>query len=371
MKVALVHDYLTTIGGAERVVEQLVGVFDDAPVYTSVVERSTLPAALRSRDIRTTFLQSLGRGGAPLITLAPLMPAAFGRLDLDRFDVVLSSSSGFAHHVRVRSGAVHLCYCHTPPRFLWEPAEYFHDHDTKRSLLAPALAPLRRSDLAAARRVHGYVAISRHIAARIGRVYGIEAPVVYPPVDTAAFCPSDERSGRFLVVSRLRNYKRLDLAIEAANLLGQPLDVIGAGPELARLRTLAGPTVRVLGWRTDEEVRRAMARCTALIVPGEQDFGLTIVEAQASGRPPIAFGAGGALEIVRDGETGFLFGQQTVEALAAAMVRAIAEPIEPAALVASARRFDTSVFATSMLELIDEARARARTGARDLAPAIG
>jgi glycosyltransferase involved in cell wall biosynthesis len=352
LRVALVHDYFTQLGGAELVVEHLARLFPDAPIYTSVVDPARLPVGLRDREIRTTFAQRLA-GQLPLPAIAPLLPAAFARLDLRAFDLVVSSSSGFAHHLRVRPDALHVCYCHTPPRFLWDAAAYHRDQPWRGRALAPGRLALRLVDRAAAGRVGAYVAVSSHIAERIAAVYGRRAPVVHPPVDTSTYRPSTRRSGRFLVVSRLRAYKRLDLAVQAANLAGLPLDVIGHGPGLAELRRLAGPTVRILGHRPDEEVREALASCTGVVVPGVQDFGLTLVEAQASGRPPIAYAAGGALDVVADGVTGFLFDRQEPAALAAAMRRALREPLDPAALVASARRFDAPAFGSSMLRAVE------------------
>lgn len=351
MQVALVHDYFTQAGGAERVAEHLARLFPDAPIFSSVVDPAFLPPSLRERDVRTTFAQRLARR-VPLAGLAPLLPAAFGQLDLREFDAVVSSSSGFAHHVRVRPDAVHLCYCHTPPRFLWDSDEYHRGQPIRRRALAPGRLALRLIDRSAAARVDGYLAVSAHIAARIRSVYGRDAAVVHPPVDVTAYRPSPARSGRFLVVSRVRAYKRLDLAIAAANLARLPLDVIGDGPGIDDLRRQAGPTVRVLGRRPDAEVRDAIASCAGVIVPAAQDFGLTLVEALASGRPPVAFAAGGAIEVVRDGVTGFLFRDQTPEAVARAMRRALDTPLEPAILVAHAARFDGSGFGRAVLDAL-------------------
>ena len=196
------------------------------------------------------------------------------------------------------------------------------------------------------------MANSAYTAERIRDAYDRDATVVYPPVDTAAFAPDPERSGRFLVVARLRRHKRIDLAVEAATRHGWPLDVIGEGPDEAALRRAAGPSVRFLGRLPDEAVARAMARCIALIVPGTEDFGMTMAEVQAAGRPPVAFARGGALEIVRDGETGFTFDEPTAESLAAAMRRSMADELDPDALVASARRFDRARFDAGMLAVL-------------------
>ena len=339
-RVAIVHDYFTQRGGAERVVDELVRLFPGAPVYASVFDPEVLPDRVRAAGVRASRLQPLRAAGLPLPLLAPVLPTAFGSLRFDGAAAVISSTSAFAHHVRPSAGAVHIAYCHSPPHFLYQADDYFRDRSWQRSLMAPALAMLRRADQAAGQRVDVYVANSRYSAERIQRCYGRSATVIHPPIDSAAFTPVTERSGRFLVVARLRRHKRLELALQAANRAGLPLDVIGDGPDARYLRTHAGAAVRFLGRLPDDDVRAAMARCDGLIVPGIEDFGLTIAEVQAAGRPPIAFAAGGALEIVRDGVTGFLFADAGVEALIEAMRRARETSLEPAALVESARRFD-------------------------------
>jgi glycosyltransferase involved in cell wall biosynthesis len=354
-RVALVHDHFTQRGGAERVAEHLAGLYPDAPLYTSVVDPAVVPTSVAPERIRTSRLQRLRDAGVPLTALAPFLHAAFGSLDVGTPAVVISSSSSFAHHVRPPEGTVHICYCESPPRFLWESADYFGERVAVTRVAAPALPVLRRWDRDAAGRVDRYVANSRFTAARIWRTYRRRAPIVHPPIATSAFAPSDERSGRFLVVARLRRYKALDRAVAAANAHGLPLDVIGEGPDRARLEGLAGPSVRFLGRLDDVDVARAMARCIALVVPGVEDFGLTMAEVQAAGRPPIALASGGALDIVRDGETGFLVPSPTVGAVGDAMRRAQQEELDRRALVASARRFDRSVFDAAIDSIVERA----------------
>jgi glycosyltransferase involved in cell wall biosynthesis len=278
------------------------------------------------------------------------------------YALLISSSSAFGHHARKRTGALHVCFCHTPPRFLWQPDVYFRGRPALRLALAPLLTVLTRLDLRAAAEVDAYFAVSSHVASRIRHTYGRESQVVYPPVDVASFPPVRERSGRFLVVSRLVPTKRVDLAVEAANQANLPLDVIGTGPEMASLRRRAGPTVRLLGWQPDAAVRDAIARCEALVVAGEEDFGLVMVEAQASGRPPVAFASGGALEIVEDGLTGFLFHAQTPDAMADAMRRARGSSVDIASLVESARRFDLPLFFERFDVAIEAAQIRRAAG---------
>jgi glycosyltransferase involved in cell wall biosynthesis len=351
-RIAIVHDYFTQQGGAERLVGELARLFPSATVHTSVLDREQLPDSLRSAAIRTTPLQRLRRRGVPLTLLAPVLPTAFGRMRLDGAGVVISSTTAFAHHVRPPADAVHIAYCHSPPHFLWGTDDYFRGRSARGRLLSPALAILRRSDRAAAKRVDVFLANSQYTADRVRQTYARDAVVVYPPIDTAALAPGPERSGRFLVVSRLRRHKRIDLAVAAATAHGWPLDIVGEGRDEPSLRPGAGPTIRFLGRLTDEEVRRAMARCIALIVPGTEDFGMTMAEVQAAGRPPVAFARGGALEIVRDGETGFLFDDPTADSLAEAMERAMAVELDTDALVRSARRFDRARFDAEMLNVV-------------------
>ena len=368
--VALVHDYFTQRGGAERVAERLAALFPGAPLYTSVFDHDVLPESIPVDRVRTTGLQRLREAGTPLKALAPFLPAAFGRLDLGTPDVVLSSTSAFAQHVQPWPGAAHICYCHTPPPFLWRPRDYFAGRAVRRWLAAPVLSAYRARDRAVGREIDVFVANSRFTAARIAQSYGRDAHVVHPPIDVDGFAPSSERSGRFLVVARLRPHKGLDLAIAAANEQSLPLDVIGEGSDRARLQARAGPTIAFLGRCSDAEVAAAMARCTALLVPGIEDFGMATAEVQAAGRPPIAFAGGGAPEIVRDGETGFLVTERTAAAIGAAMQRARREDLDSCALVASARRFDRSVFDASIRELVgvDVGVVDARTGDDRIVP---
>jgi glycosyltransferase involved in cell wall biosynthesis len=354
MRAALVHDYFTQRGGAERVAAHLAQVFADAPIYTSVLDGDAAPDGVDRARIRTTGLQRLRRAHLPLRSLAPVMAGAFAAIDLGAPDVVICSSSAFAHHVRVPAGAVHVCYVHTPAPFLWSAQRYFARNRTAGVLGAPMLTLMRRRDRRAAARADVLVANSRFTAARLRDIYRRNARVIHPPVDTVRFAPSSDRSGRFLVVSRLRPHKALDLVVAAANRLRLPLDIIGDGSDRARLEAMAGPTVRFLGRRSDVDVAQAMARCTALVDPGIEDFGMVIAEVQAAGRPPVAVAEGGAPEIVRDGVTGFLAPTQSVDAIGDAMLRALDAHLDVDTLVASARRFDVSVFDREIRALVDE-----------------
>jgi glycosyltransferase involved in cell wall biosynthesis len=341
---AVLHDYFLRPGGAERVAGRIAQTFPEAVLLTSAWDRRRVSlGAAGGRPWGTGYLQPLA-SKAGVRPLFPLLPSVFESFDLSGSGLVLSSSSGFAHHARKEPGALHVVYCHTPPRFLWRPEEYFRGRERLGRLLAPMLRLLRRKDGQAASRADLYVAVSEHIGQRIREVYGLPSRVVYPPVDCGRFKPSKERNGRFLVVSRLVAAKHVDLVVEAANRYSLPLDVIGEGPESARLRRQAGPTVRFMGWRNDSDVAEAMAAATAVVVAGEEDFGLVTAEAQASGSPPVAFRRGGAAEIVEDGVTGYLFDRQEPALLAEAMMRARDHRPLAADLVASALRFDIPVF---------------------------
>jgi glycosyltransferase involved in cell wall biosynthesis len=357
VRITIVHDYFTQLGGAERVVAHLAELYPDAELRAAVVDRRLLPPSLQRRRVVSTGLQPLLDAGLPLAALGPFLPGAFGRMALDGANVVLTSTSAFAHHVRVPAGGIHVSYVHTPPRFLWSAGTYFERDRLRGLALAPALAWLRRGDRAAVARIDVLVANSAWTAERIRAVHGRTSIVLHPPVETDRFRPSGERSGRFLVVARLRPYKRLDVAIGAANRLRVGLDVIGSGPDLARLRSIAGPSVQFLGRLDDAAVSRAMASCAGLVVPGAEDFGLTLAEVQASGRPPVAIAAGGALEIVDDGQTGFLAEDPSVDGIAAAMERALAVDLPADRLVASAARFGVDRFGASLRAIVAAAAA--------------
>jgi glycosyltransferase involved in cell wall biosynthesis len=354
LRVALVHDYLNQAGGAEKVVEVFAEMFPGAPIYTSVFDPEAMPAVWRSLDVRTSFMQRISPRLKVAKALFPLYPTAFESFDLSGYDLVLSSTTTFAKGVITRPETCHVCYCNNPTRFLW----MYHEYLRYEALPAPArvvlpwvVTPLRVWDYATAQRVDFFVAGSCNAARRIAKYYRRESDVVQAPIDAAAFTPSTDVGDYFLVVSRLQPYKRIDLAVEACTRLGLPLHVAGDGPDAARLRSLAGPTVRFLGRISDFERREQMARCRALVFPGEEDFGLTPLEAPASGRPVIAFGAGGALETVKEGETGVFFREPTVDSLADAL-RAFDDRFDPAVLCAHAAQFDRSVFKRRLFDVV-------------------
>ena len=355
LRLALVHDWLNQIGGAEDVLETLVDLFPRAPVYTSIYWRERMPPGYREWDIRTSWMDHLPgihRHHQPYL---PLYPLAFQGLDLAGYDVVLSNKSGFCHTVRA-GDAVHICYCLTPTRYVWDYDRYAKREAIPtwlKTALQPLIALLRRWDYRAAQRVDRFVAISHTVEERIRRFYGREATVIYPPVETSRFQPAASHEDYYLIVSRLIPYRQIDLAVEAFNRLGRPLRIAGDGRDRERLEGLAGPTVTFLGRVPDADLPGLMARCRAYILPGDEDFGIAPVQAQAAGRPVIALGAGGALDTVIEGETGTFFRQPTPAALAEAVRRFDPEQVDPAACARNAARFDTAVFKQHLTELIE------------------
>ena len=319
-RVLIVHDYLIQRGGAERVVDALLDIYPDAMLATSVIS-DDYRRHHDGRRITTTFLQRVPGAEPAFRALLPLYPAAFRRMRLPASDLIIISSSGFAHHAALAAKAPVLVYCHTPPRFLWRPGQYFGDRRMARMVAEPVLARLRRLDREAARAPQQYLANSRTTAERIRQIYHRDAPVVYPPVAVDRFRPDRERDDFYLVVSRLLDYKRVDLAVAACTRLGRRLIVVGDGPSAARLREVAGPTVEFRGAQGDDVVTDLMERCRAFFFPGEEDFGISPVEAMAAGAPVIAFNRAGATETVLDGETGLLFPEQTVDAVVQAIER--------------------------------------------------
>ena len=359
MRIALVHDYLNQMGGAERVLLALHELFPEAPIYTSIYAPDRVDSRFRGLDIRTSFMQRL-----PLVKkhhqpFLPLFPFAFEQLDLRAYDLVISDSSAFAKGVVTAPNALHICYCHTPMRWAWNYFDYVERErlgPLARAALAPTIALLRQWDYATAARVDYFVANSPNVAQRIAKYYRRDSVYIPPPVDASQFEIAPSHDEYFLVVSRLVPYKRVDLAVLAFNQLRLPLRIIGSGRDARRLRRLAGPTIQFLGRQSDQEVRRQLARCRALIFPGEEDFGLTPLEAQASGRPVIAYGAGGALASIVPGRTGIFFQSPTSTSLALAVEAFRDDDFDPEAIRQHALTFDTAQFSQRFLRLVESKR---------------
>jgi glycosyltransferase involved in cell wall biosynthesis len=357
LKVAIVHDWLNQIGGAEGVLEVLVGMFPDAPVYTSMYWPEAMPPAYREWDIRTTWMDRLPgiyRHHQPYLLLYPL---AFGGLDLSGYDLVISNKSAFCLGVKTAPDTRHVCYCLTPTRFVWNLSTYVDREGAgapARQMVRPFLGTLQRWERAAADRVDAFVGISREVQRRIQRTYGRESAIIYPPVNTDRFAPVGEHGDYFLIVSRLIPYKRIDLAVQAFNELGLQLWIGGEGRDRLRLEAIAGPNIRFLGRVPDEKLGSLLAGCRAFVFPGLEDFGITPVEAMAAGRPVIAYAGGGALDSVVEGETGVFFHEQTPAALAAAVRCFDEQSFSPATIRAHAERFDVRVFKARMQAFIEE-----------------
>jgi glycosyltransferase involved in cell wall biosynthesis len=358
MRLAIVHDYLNQYGGAERVLDALHDLYPCAPIYTSMYSPARMPASYRALDIRTSFMQRLPGVTTHHQAYLPCYPIAFESFDFSEYDVVLSNSSAWCKGVVTPPETVHICYCLTPMRWAWRYREYVERERIGRLFrlgLPAAITALRVWDVTSSQRVDRFLAISRAVAARVKKYYGREATVIYPPVDTGRFATDAPRGDFYLVVSRLIPYKRVDLAVETFTRLGLPLKIVGAGRDRAALAARAGPNVEFLGRVSDAEVVELVRGCRAFLFPGEEDFGIAPVEAQAAGRPVVAFGAGGALDTVIDGETGVLFGDQTVDALTSAVRRLETLSLDPPTITAHARRFDSAVFRREMADLVADA----------------
>ena len=347
MRVALVHDYLNQMGGAERVLLALHALYPQAPIYTAIYDHERVDTRFRSMDIRTSFMQRLPfvkRHHQPFL---PLYPFAFEGMDLHEYDLVISDSSAFAKGVVTHADALHVCYCHTPMRWAWSFEEYVERERlgrVSRAMLLPVITWLRQWDYAAAARVDVFLANSPNVAARIAKYYRRRATVLPPPVDVWRYTVATTQGDYFLIVSRLVPYKRIDLAVRAFTRLGMPLRIIGTGRDEDQLRRMAGKNIEFLGWLPDEEVRVQLMGCRALIFPGEEDFGLTPVEAHACGHPVIAYREGGACSSVVEGVTGLFFDEQATDALVGAVKSFHDDQFDPQTIRRHAEQFDTRRF---------------------------
>ncbi len=367
MRVALVHYWLVNMRGGEKVLESLCRLYPQADIYTHVAVSDRLSPLLRAHALHTTFINRLPGAARHYQKYLPLMPLALEQLDLRAYDLVISSESGPAKGVITRPDTAHVCYCHSPMRYLWD---FYQDYlesagRLTRLVMRPFFTRLRQWDLASAARVDRVLANSHTVARRVARWWRREAVVVNPPVDTARYpiAGPPAPDAPYLCLGQLVAYKRTDLAVRACTESGRPLIVAGEGADRARLERLAGPSVRFVGRVDDAEAARLYASCRALIFPGEEDFGMVPVEAQASGRPVIAYGRGGALETVRDNETGLFFGEQTVPALLEALNRFEARPaFEPAVLRAQAERFGEAIFQERFLAEAEACLEAVRSG---------
>jgi glycosyltransferase involved in cell wall biosynthesis len=366
LKVALVHDYLNQYGGAERVLEELHTLFPHAPVYTSMYWPEKMSPTIRRLDVRTSFMQRLPmvtRNHQPFLLLYPL---AFESFDLSEFDVVISNSSAFCKGVVTPPGTLHICYCLTPMRWVWNYHAYVDRERLgwmARMVLPAAISQLRAWDVATAQNVDRFLAISRTVSSRVRKFYRRDSAVIYPPVNCDAFdLPAAPVEDYYLVVARLMPYKRIDLAIDAFTRLGIPLKVVGNGRHETELRSRGGRNVEFVGHVSDAELKQLYARCRGYVFPGEEDFGIAPLEANASGRPVVAYAAGGALDTVVDGQTGVLFERQEVDSLIRAIRRAEDTAWDTAELRRHARKFDRQVFRDQLLAFVGESVAAHAAG---------
>jgi glycosyltransferase involved in cell wall biosynthesis len=364
-RVALVHDFLLDVRGAERVFDVLCEMYPQADLFTAVYDEHGTEGRFAARGVQTSFLQHLRPNTRTFRALLPLYPYAMEAVDLRGYDLVISSSSAWAHGVIPEEDATHVCYCHNPFRYAWNAREEtLRAHNPlARAALAAVFQRWRQWDWIAAQRVDSYVANSETTRRRIARYWNRDAEVISPPVHTSRFTPGTP-GAHYVVLSELMTHKRIDVAVRAFTHLGLPLVVIGKGPDRRRLERLAGPTIDFAGHLSDDEVERLIPTARALVVTATEEFGIAAVEAQAAGRPVIALRAGGVCETVREGITGAFYEADEPGALVAAVRAFDALAVDPAACVASAQRFDVARFRDRFSRAVDAAQQTDRTGQR-------
>ena len=359
MNLAIIHDWLNQRGGAEDVLEALVATYPGSPVFTSIYQPAKMPSAYQGWQIQPLWTNRLPGIAQYHMQFLPVYPLVWSNFRPQGFDLILSNKSGFCHGIRPAAGTPHVCYCLTPTRYLWQYEEYM-EHEGYPNILVELLRPLiqrlRKWDFAAAQRVTKFIAISSEIRARIQQFYQREATIIHPPVDIDRFqpLPEGEVGDYFLVVSRLIPYKRIDLAIEAAKALDLPLKIAGRGRDERRLRSLAGPRVEFLGYVEDAALPRLMAQCRALLFPGAEDFGIVPVQAQAAGRPVLAFAGSGALDTVTPGVSGELFTEQKVDSLVTALKEFDPNSYDSDTIRERAARFSVKRFQREIRAVVEE-----------------
>lgn len=360
MSIALAHHWLVGMRGGEKVLEEIGRLFPEAPIHTLVAERAKLSPSLQAHRVVESPLAFIPRASRHYKKMLPLFPRAFGALQVNgATEFLLTSDASVAKGLRCDSQIPHVCYCHSPPRYLWDMQDTYLQHTAGlngvgRALFKSVTPSVRRFDYEAAQRVTHFIANSRFVQQRIRECYGRASTVIHPPVAVDEFRSDIPSEDFYLVVSELVPYKRIDLAVDAFNLLGSKLVIIGAGSELKSLQARARPNISFLGRQPFAVLKDHFQRCRAFVFPGVEDFGITPLEAQAAGRPVIALAQGGALETVIDGSTGSFFHEQTPAALAGAIAKFAEQRFEPAACRANAEKFSALRFRTEMKAFLEE-----------------
>ena len=358
MKVAIIHYWLHSMRGGERVVEALCELFPEADIYTHIVDRSKLSESINRHKINTTFISKLPFARSQYQKYLPFMPRALEELDLTQYDLVISSESGPAKGVITRPDSLHVCYCHSPMRYIWDLyPHYLGSAGFLARQAFPGIAHrLRTWDVTSAARVDQFIANSNFVKQRINKFYRRDSAVIHPPVSVSSFAEARTAGAGeyYLAAGELVGYKRFDLVVDAFSKLGLPLKIIGDGEQSNALRKRAGETIEFLGRVDFAELKRRFGECKALIFPGEEDFGIVPVEVMAPGRPVVAVGRGGALDTIIDGETGILFQEQSVDALIAAIQRFEASSFDPDHIQRHAQHFSKEIFKQRFLDLLGE-----------------
>ncbi|MCK5459940.1 glycosyltransferase [Candidatus Parcubacteria bacterium] len=358
MKIALVHDMLTQFGGAEKVLKSLADLYPKAPIFTLIYDKKKFGNIFPPERVKTSFLQNFPCAKTKFELYLPLMPIAIESFNLNEFDLIISSSSSFANGIITKPATKHICYCHTPTRYLWIDAKNYIDglkyNKFIKALLPPILNRLKTWDKSASSRVNNFIANSENVKERIKKYYQRDSAVIYPPVETEKFCASQDRKDYFLIGGRLVSYKKFDLAIKAFNKLKIPLKIFGTGPDSRKLKKIADKNIRFLGFVSERKKAKLYSSARAFICPHEEDFGITVIEAMASGTPIIAYKKGGAVESVSEGVSGEFFTEQNYKALADKISNFNSNNYNPLEIKKLAEKFSKNKFKEKIKKFIEK-----------------